>query len=183
LRAVGMKLISLFASGTCSRVFFSNNKQITAETEIDLPGGDYSQIELVKNFLQKQDPFFSDTLIEMAFSGIFQKLNMPEFSVPIESLASEFISKPSHKLVQFEIETILRHSGMQIQLEETRPNIHVSIQEATFKELNDDEDFLTNKLDGFRTKEFSLLLKTINPLVSDSETLRLYKEFQKIFER
>jgi hypothetical protein len=184
LRTVGMKLINLFASGTCSRVYYSNGKNITPETEIDLPGGDYSQIELVKNFLSKHDPFFSDTLIEMAFSGIFQKLSMPEFSSPIESLAEAFTAAEGHKLLQSEIESILRNSGMPIQTAPPKPSFQVSVAEPSREEVKKHPELASfGDVAKNRRERVKSILLQVNPNLSVTLINHMFEELQSVFKQ
>jgi len=126
---VAEKLLNIYCVGSCTEIFYNNDKKIDPEMEMRFPGQDHSQLELINSFLKKNDPAFSEDKMNTVLNSIFMKLQKIEFTRPIEALVKEMLNSEGYKLSRFQIEDALKSVGFSFVAKKQSAGFAVSLSE------------------------------------------------------
>jgi len=126
---VANKLMEIFSMGTCTSLYYENDKNLSEDVEISFLGQDISQLELIMTFLRKNDPTYSEDRLNNYLISNFSKLSKPEFSKPIEALVKKFIGELEFKLNRFQIEDTLKSVGFNFPEKKVSAGFAVSLSE------------------------------------------------------
>lgn len=111
---VAKKLMAIYCAGTCAVAFYENGKNIPAEINLEIPGHDLRNIELIQKFLKGAVPGHPENYPSQAIAIIFQKMKEPEAWKAIENLANKAFNSEKKSLTQFYIADSLMASGMKV---------------------------------------------------------------------
>lgn len=116
-KAVGIarKLMKIYCAGSCAEIFHENNKQLSSETEMEIPGQDLRNIELIQQFLAKQDPGHAEDHLQVTMSHLFKEMTKEETWKPIEALAKQLLKSDGTPFTRFNIEDALMLGGYKVQ--------------------------------------------------------------------
>jgi len=128
---IANKLLKMYSAGTCTSLYYENNKVLNSEMEIVFPGQDISQIELIQSFLSKHDPDFNEDKFPVLLNQVFKQIQQAEFCKAVDMLVSRFMSNAEFKLSRFEIEDTIRASGLTLPIRKVQAGFAVSLSEDT----------------------------------------------------
>jgi hypothetical protein len=126
---VANKLLEIFSMGTCTALYYENDKSLNEDIEISFPGQDISQLELIMTFLRKNDPTYTEDRLNNILNSNFTKLQKAELSKPIEALAKKFLGEEAFKLNRFQIEDTLKSVGFNFPEKKVSTGFSVSLAE------------------------------------------------------
>ena len=126
---IANKLLKIYCAGTCTSLYYENDKVLNAEMEIVFPGQDISQIELMQSFLSKHDPDFNDENFPVLLNQVFKQIQQAEFCKAVDMLVARFLSNTEYKLSRFEIEDTIRASGLTLPIRKVQAGFAVSLSE------------------------------------------------------
>ena len=128
---IANKLLKMYCAGTCTSLYYENNKVLNSEMEIVFPGQDISQIELIQSFLSKHDPDFNEENFPALLNQVFKQIQQAEFCKAVDMLVLRYLSNAEFKLSRFEIEDTIRASGLTLPIRKVQAGFAVSLSEDT----------------------------------------------------
>ncbi len=138
--AAAKKLMNIYCAGTCAETFFRNNGSLPDQLDMDIPGQDIQNIELIQSFLKSSvsghpDDFPSQTMIE-----ILKKLQDRDTWKAVTKLAEAAIAAYDKPLNRFYIEDALMAAGFKIQKRAVRQGFSIGVERAphTVRKPTDD---------------------------------------------
>lgn len=181
--AIAYKLLYLFAAGSCSSLFINNDKKLDENLEITFPGGDYAQIDLLMNFLNRHDPNYNEESFQRILTELFNKLERPEYFKAIETLANAFLKTENHTLDRRQIESVLHSQGLKMPVEKKSIGFNVSVSEDNSKpELRDkNEETEDNSL--ILDSVLKKFIKTLNPNLDVEEVAGAIEFLKDAFKK
>jgi len=160
------KLLAIHASGTCSAIFFQNDKTIPSEPEIEIPGNEIRYIDMILNFMKKADSSFNPDIFNDILISVFHQISNSSVHNSIERLATLASKSPSNELSQFQIEDTLIASGMNIPREKKAFSVSVSEDQSPSKKETAGAD---KSMDALLDSVLSRFLKSLNGNLSSEE--------------
>lgn len=129
--SIAKKLMSIYCAGTCTVAFFNNNKAIPLGIDLEIPGHDLRNIELIQKFLSKAVPGHPEDFPARTMAGLFKKLGETDVCKAIELLASKAVQADTRSMVRFSIEDTLMASGLSFhrQASNTKSGYTLDLQE------------------------------------------------------
>lgn len=108
---IARKLMKIYCAGSCAEIFFKENKQISDETEIEIPGQDMKYINIIQTFLKNNIPNHPSDYPSQIIIQLFRELKQEDNWSVIETLAQTILKKEDKKISRFYIEDALMKAG------------------------------------------------------------------------
>jgi len=126
---VAKKLMKIYCAGACAKIYKKNDKQISAQTEIDIPGQDMKYIDLIQSFLQQNVQGHPTDYPVQVITQIFHELKEEENWKVIEGLAKSALKPEDKKISRFYIEDALMKAGFKPLRQQNNSGIEMQLKE------------------------------------------------------
>jgi len=184
--AVAKKLMKIYCAPSCAETFFKEDKQIGAQTEIEIPGQDMQYINLIQSFLKSNVPNHPSDYPAQIITQIFRELKQEDNWSVIETLAQTILKTEAKKINRFYIEDALMKAGFKPERRQQADlhNFDMKVMEDDTKTERTASKSLTDSTeDKLLDNTVKNFLKLIKKELNEEELDASVKYLKQVFSR
>lgn len=182
---IARKLMKIYCAGSCAATFCKEEKQISAQTEIEIPRQDIKYINLIQSFLKNNVPRHPADYPTQVIAQIFRELKQKDNWNVIETLAQTVLNTEGKKIHRFYVEDALMKAGFKPEQRQQASShqFAVKVQEDETKSEKDDVSAAQQNGEQLLEKTLKNFLRLIKKPLSEEEIEASVKYLKQVFSQ